>query len=303
MKRNLLWIWGGRIINGIGTTSQPVAQASVADMSTGKNKSYRLSLIALAMTLAIIFGPLVGGYLTKNYNNNYNNITIPYWLGLCFSIAVLLFSAIAFKETKHHKICSEMGNIYEFTSIKKLAKSYNLYTLFIIFFCLEFGWSGYYQSIFFYLTHVFGYTPQQISIFNAYIGIIMAGSLAVMYPYLIRNFSLDEILKGSLYTLLFAFVMSVIFPYPKLHWVFATLIASCTGIAYTSLIASISNKLPTHRQGKAMGYASTLLFLAWTITAFIGGPLFHLYKLLPLCTSVVALGVATYFRERYLQHS
>ncbi len=54
----------GRFIAGASTSSQPVAQAAVSDFTTGKTKAFYFSLIAVAMTLAMVIGPIAGGYLS-----------------------------------------------------------------------------------------------------------------------------------------------------------------------------------------------------------------------------------------------
>lgn len=294
LKHSLAIIWCGRIINGIGTTSQPVAQATISDNTHGTTKARQLGLIAFAMTLAIVVGPLFGGYLSKNYLANYINITIPYIVAFLLTLALMVITLLYLRPNTSNNLENKVENIYNiFENHKLYSKKHSLNNLFLIFFCLELAWSGYYQSIFFYLKHVFNYSPWQISIFNSYIGLSMSIGLITIYPRLINFFKLNKILSVSLTLLFISFIITTILPYSIVLWSCATIISICTGIAYTCLIACISNDLPLSHQGKGMGYASTLLFLAWVTTGLVAGMLFSLNKLLPFsiatCILILAL--------------
>ncbi|APS83089.1 hypothetical protein AVM71_07565 [Piscirickettsia salmonis] len=52
-------------INSIASASQPIAQAALTDISTGRMKAYLMGLSASSMTAAMSFGPALGSYLIK----------------------------------------------------------------------------------------------------------------------------------------------------------------------------------------------------------------------------------------------
>lgn len=285
IKKNLYLIWLGRFTNGIGTISQPIAQATISDNSRGLQKAHNLSLIAFAMTLSIVLGPLAGGYLSKNYLANYLSISLPYLVAFAFTLIVFLFTWFYFEDTLSNKNAPKTT-----LSITKIGRP--AIALFFSFFALEFAWSGYYQSIFFYLTHVFNYSPQQIGLFNAYIGIVMAVGLIAIYPILIKIFKIRHLLYANMLILFISFSICCISINHIIELVVAGIIALTTGISYTCLVTIISDYMSLHHQGKTFGFASTLLFLAWTITAFLGSVMFHIYSLMPFYVAALTMLLA-----------
>ena len=174
--------------------------------------------------------------------------------------------------------------------LKKVVKTYHIGTLLLIFFCLELGWSQYYQTISLFLTQQFHYSVQEISLFNASMGIFMSLGLLLLYPILIRYSKPQKIMRVSTSLVFVGLLLCVLFPHEQ--WIFVGLVAIFTGTAYVSLLTLISNQVPKTHQGWIMGYASTILFLAWMITAFNGGWLIAIHPTLPLWISAAALFVA-----------
>jgi MFS family permease len=122
LKKSVALILLGRILGGIGSASQPIAQAAVADISKGKEKAFFLSLIALAMTIALILGPLVGGYLSDAHFVSWFNPTTPYLFSTLISIANFLLVLFFFHETAHYEKPTQILRLSEikhslFTSI------------------------------------------------------------------------------------------------------------------------------------------------------------------------------------------
>ena len=54
-----------RIVGGIGGSSVSVAMAYIADVTTKENRAHGMGLIGAAFGLGFVFGPLIGGILSK----------------------------------------------------------------------------------------------------------------------------------------------------------------------------------------------------------------------------------------------
>jgi DHA1 family tetracycline resistance protein-like MFS transporter len=295
LQQQLWLILLGRCFSGVGAASQPIAQAAVADLCAGKEKAYFLSLIAFMMTLSIIVGPLAGGYLSDNHLVSWFTINTPMWCAFVLSVFTFFTILFFFNETMSlHTARNEMVSVCETVAyFRRMIKQQQIGLLFLIFFCLELGWSQYYQSIFLYLHQTANYSTQQISLFNAYMGVLMSLGLLFLYPMLIRFYSVYAIMRASIICVLVGFISIVFFPTANMQWVYVPLVAIFTGIAYVSLLSLISNRTADADQGKTMGYASTLLFSAWMLTAFNGGWLISLHTLLPLYMSALFLVMAS----------
>ena len=299
MKKNLYLVLLGRLLSGVGSSSQPVAQAAVADLCKGDEKALFLSFIALMMTLPIMLGPLAGGYLSDNQLVSWFNATTPYYLALTISVISFFIILFCFKETMGTQLRTQTLSVRDIIfGLKQVIKTHHIGQLLLIFFCLELGWSQYYQTISLFLTQQFHYSVQKISIFNAYMGIFMSLGLLFLYPVLIKYFNVKKIMCVSIFLVLIGLLLCALLP--KSQWFFVWVVAIFTGTAYVSLLTLISNKVAANRQGWIMGYLSTVLFLAWLITGFNGGWLIAIHPILPLWVAVGALltGLLTATRLR-----
>ncbi|PIZ03646.1 MAG: hypothetical protein COY58_08320 [Gammaproteobacteria bacterium CG_4_10_14_0_8_um_filter_38_16] len=295
LKKNLYLILIGRFIAGIGSSSQPIAQASVADLSRDTEKAYFLSLIALMMTLALILGPLIGGYLTDTHWVHWFSITTPLSFALGLSVFNILLLLFFFKETLNERARNSVTSLKSIVlGLSKAIKTFRFGLLLITFFFLELGWSQYYQSISLFLHLQLHYSVDKISLFTATMGITMSLGLLILYPLFLRIASIKSIMRYSVSLVFIGLFSCALFPFSTAHWIFSNLIAVATGCAYVSLVALISNKMDSKNQGKTMGYLSTLLYLAWMITAFDGGFLVSWHTALPIYLSTFFLFIACF---------
>ena len=283
----------GRLMAGIGSASQPIAQATVTDLCTGKNRVLYLSLIALMMTLALILGPLAGGELTDQHFVHWFSIMTPYEFAFGLSLINLLLILFCFKETKiltQKTVKFSVKNVV--TNFIPLIKQYQIGLFVAGFFFLELGWSQYYQSISLYLQLHWQLTPQTIGLFNAMMGATMSFGLLLLAPLFLRFFSIKIIMRFSLLLVLIGLISCSLFSSITIQWMFANIVAIFTGCAYVSLVALIADNTDNQHHGLVMGYLSTALYLAWMLTAFDGGFLISWYEKLPLILAMVFLFIA-----------
>jgi MFS family permease len=164
--------------------------------------------------------------------------------------------------------------------------------LILLFFCLEVGWSQYYQAISLFLHLQFHFTAEKIGFFSANMGIVMAVGLLIVYPILLRMFSVKNIMRSSMIFVLIGSIVCAIVSTPTIQWIFSSVIALFTGIAYVSLTALISDKVPDNAQGFSMGYLSAILYFSWMITSFASGFLMKIHPQLPFVVAAIALLIA-----------
>ena len=296
VKKSVALILLGRFVAGVGSASQPVAQAVVADLCQEKDKAWMLSNIALMMTLALIVGPLAGGYLSDVHLSHVLSLTTPYLFASILSVLNILLLLFFFQETLQPKTSAYLLSVREVaTRLPHYIKRYGFGCLLIVFFLLELGWSQYYQSISLLLHVHWHYSARDISLFNAYLGMVMSVGLLILYPILLRFFSIKMVMRWSVFFVTAGFVGCVLLKPMVLHWLCAGIVAIFTGTAYVSLVALISNQTAKTHQGLVMGFLSTLLFFAWMLTAFDAGFLIAYHAMLPLYLSLLFLVIAVIF--------
>ncbi len=293
LQKSIVLIFVGRLLGGIGSSSQPVAQAAVADLCDGKEKSYYFSLIALMMTLPLILGPLAGGYLSDSHFISWFTVTTPYYASAILSVLTFIIVGFGFHESLKLRSRPVMLGFFDIiTGFKKLSTHKGIGTLLVIFFAMELAWSAYYQSISTYLSQSFHYAATSVSLFSTYMGLLMCVGLLFLYPIFIRTFSLKKIIRFSLILVSLGFLICAIGGVPLYQWIAMPLVCIFVGAAYVSLLSQISNTISPEHQGWIMGYASTILYAAWMFTGFASGFLLSFHALLPLIFSAVLSLVA-----------
>jgi MFS family permease len=291
-EKSIALILLGRVLSGIGSASQPVAQAAVADLCEGKEKALYLSFIALAMTIALVLGPLVGGYLSDPQLVSWFSASTPYLFSAIISMIIFCLMVFFFSETAtESQLRSQMLSLSDIRQgLLSSLKNHRISKLLAIVFFLELGWSLYYQTISLFFMQHFHQTPQQVSVFNAYIGLLMCLGLLI-YPFIMRILSIKKCLCYSLAIITFGFGGVCLAQNVFWHSVFASLITLFTGIAYVNLVTLISDQAPREHQGWAMGFTSTILFIAWLVTGIASGIILSLAAFLPfyLATAFLVL--------------
>src|SRR5213596_4024471 len=94
-----LWmLFLGRILDGISGGNISTAQAYIADVTTKENRAKGMGLLGAAFGLGFIFGPAVGGVLSRW------GIHVPFFFaaGLCFANSILLYFTLPETVTKDH---------------------------------------------------------------------------------------------------------------------------------------------------------------------------------------------------------
>jgi MFS family permease len=94
----LLMLFVGRIIDGISGGNISTAQAYIADVTTKEDRAKGMGLIGAAFGLGFVFGPAIGGVLSRW------GINVPFLFagGLALANAILLYFTLPETVTPDH---------------------------------------------------------------------------------------------------------------------------------------------------------------------------------------------------------
>lgn len=288
IKHMLSLIFIGRFIAGASSSSQPVAQAGVTDITTGSVRAFYLSLIGFAMTLGMVIGPLSGSYLSDTHLVHWFNITTPYIFAVVLSVLNVFMFLLCYNNTNQQ---TDHNNPQPLHTLVRLLAHYKIWGFMLSFFFLEIGWSQYYQAAFLTLSQHFHYTTNQVSLFTTYTGFWMCIGLTVIYRYLIRHYAIKHIAQVSLLILALSFSVCII-PNSTVQWLMMIPATICIGTAYPSLLAMMSQRSDKTHQGYVLGCTSTALGIAWMLTGLIAGPIIAIWFNLPNLIAAIAMIVA-----------
>lgn len=302
-KASVVLIMLGRFIGGISTASQPVAQAAVTDFAVStKQKSLCFSLIAFAMTLGLLLGPLLGSYLSDSTLSPWFNTITPFLVSATLAVLnLLLLTSVYCPLATDARPVHILGLKQWLQLSKQFFTSYRNLLLLMAFFLLEFSWSLYYQSSFLLLKQVFGYNEDLIANFAAYAGVVMCVGLAIIFPIMLRYFSVRNTLLISMLGILLGSVGCNFLGSVWWQWLFVVPIALFTGMAYIALLTLISNESAQEHQGFLLGLAGAILAFAWMLTGILSGYLSELSLQLTLLTTMAGILVGTLFAYKYIQ--
>ena len=100
MGGQVLWLlMAALFITGIIEANIAIAQSAIADVTTEEDRGRRFGYIYVAVSLAYVIGPLVGGKLTDPSIVSWFGPAVPFWATAILIMCSLLYTCVVFKET------------------------------------------------------------------------------------------------------------------------------------------------------------------------------------------------------------
>jgi DHA1 family tetracycline resistance protein-like MFS transporter len=180
----LLMLFVGRIIDGISGGNISTAQAYIADVTTEENRAKGMGLIGAAFGLGFVFGPAIGGILSRW------GINVPFLFagGLALANAILLYFALPETITPDHPARTSAAagrgwqQLVEALKQRRLAFVMTIYFLSIVAFSIM-------TAVFsLFLLFRLGYDPWHSGWIFAFVGIISATIQGGLIGKLVKRF-------------------------------------------------------------------------------------------------------------------
>ncbi len=271
-----------RMVIGLTAASQSLAQAAVADVSHHKTRARRFSIIALAMTIGMVAGPLVGGYLSDAQLVFWFNPTVPFLAAAFIALFNSFLLMTCFQEEAKVRPASSLRLSSLLKNCLGIFSSGRLLLLMILFFLLEASWSLYFQSMPLILGSTYRLSPEDVGLFIAFLGACMGIGLAGFFPWFNKRYALRHIVVIALSVGACSLLIAAFSSGEAAQWGCAVPLTLAVGVGYTALLALISHEVPAYIQGWMMGFAMALLAAAWAVTGIFLGFLLQEAMRLPL---------------------
>ena len=250
------------------------------------NRTKNLGLVAFAMTLAMVLGPLLGGILSDPHIISWFNNTTPFMLAFGLSIFNLWLLQRYVQETHQVNQQDHIGWRNILRTLTQISRAGNIRIILCAFFCYEFGWSLYFQSSPLWLIQQYHLSVTELAFFLSAIGIWMSLGLTVILAKLVRHFSATKLFIYALALASASVFAMCILPMRSTQWVAIIPLAIATGIAYPCMLTELSNQTPHVKQGGIMGIASAFLSGSWLVSGVLAS---LLYNLPPTVTNTIKL--------------
>jgi len=149
----LYWLFVGRIISGITTSSIPTAMAYIADVTPKGKRAGAFGMIGVAFGIGFTFGPAIGG-LAGNFNPR-----LAFWIAAGLSLANWLWGfffvpeSLTKEQRKHFELrrANPVGSLvllrshhelWRLTTIQFLAYiSHNVFSVWALYAIYRYNWS------------------------------------------------------------------------------------------------------------------------------------------------------------------
>src|SRR3990167_9036469 len=256
----------GRALSGLMAGSQPIAQASIADLSTLQTKAFNMSLISLSYSFGAVIGPLIGGVMSDKALLSWFNFSTPFMVAAILSALAYVWLYFGFEETAFAISERKISLLQPIRIFIEAFQHVTVRHLVIVFLLMQIGFSVYFQFIIIDIKTTYHYSNWQLGVFQGMLGVGFAVGLLVGMPYLIKRYSIKTIAINTLIFTGIGQLLAAINSLAWLQWFLVILIGMFDIMAFASMLTLFSNAVDEKSQGWVMGISSAVMALAWVLT-------------------------------------
>jgi len=256
-----------RLLAGVGGSNIGVAQAYVADVTSKEKRSKGMGIIGAAFGLGFVFGPMIGGILSK-FGYSAVGFASASFSFLAFGFAYFLLPESIKDKSKSVERKFEIINL---SLVKRILTDKVVGLFVIIFFIIVFSMANIYGTFSLMGYKVYNFSDLQIGYLFGIIGLIGA----VIQGGLINK--LNKIFSDKLLILIGIFLMIPglgLLPYGQNFLgvaIIASVLAIGTGLLQPTVLSMISKLSPDNEQGSILGMNQSFASLARVLGPLWGG--------------------------------
>ena len=276
-----------RVIGGVGAALLiPAIFAYVADITTMDQRAKGNSLISASMSLGIVIGPGIGGFLAEY------GLKMPLLVSALVGVVAVIFSAVMLKESKGTEIeVSQEKSESMFKEIgQTVSKPYFIPLLITL--VMSFGLMAYESVLGLFVDNEFNASPKDIAILVTSTGIISVIIQLFVVDRVVRRFGEPAVLSIFLGVASGGFLLSIFASTYSMFFVVTMIIFLATSILRPVLITLIS-KLAGNEQGFAMGMNNAYMSIGNILGPLLAGVLFDINIIYPFILGLVILVLTT----------
>jgi DHA1 family tetracycline resistance protein-like MFS transporter len=308
----LVWLFVARLWSGIATANIAVAQAYIADVTTPATRARGMGMIGMAFGLGFIFGPAVGGILSR--------VAVPGLAGHVGALPALVASALSVinlllalrtlpeslpKESRgrsvRRAIPLDLAAFRAAVHVPGVGVAVALNFIVILWF------SGMEQTFRLFTDDVFGMSAAGTGAIFTVVGVVGAGVQGGLVGRLVRRFGEARLIVAGVVLLAVAFALlgaSPIFGAGAVAglYVASILLALGNGLTQPSLPAYVSKRAGAADQGLALGTLQSASALGRVVGPALGGVLYStINSSAPYTVGAVGLLLAAVFAAARLR--
>lgn len=293
---NVVWLFIGRIIDGLAAGNLTAAQSCLVDIAKDdKERSHNLGMIGAVFGIGFIVGPLLGGLLS-----HFGGPTMPFWVVGVMSLLNALLAFFILPETNQHRNTAPL-RLNPFAPIARALKNADLRPAYLVWFLFGLAATTA-QSVFsLYVSQVFGFNSFIAGLFLTGVGLVIAVNQGVG----IKHFWLKKFKEPQLEVYMIA-------AFGIGHWLLAigNLPIFIIGMLFTTFGQAVLRVVMTSQalsftdpkmKGEVLGVLNSVFSLSMVAAPLVAGWLFeHTHPSIPFVITgfYMALALVIVYRNR-----
>lgn len=295
---SLALLFASRILAGVAGAVLSTAQAYVADTTTPENRTKGMGLIGAAFGMGFIFGPAIGGLLSRW------GFAAPAYASASLALAAAVFAFLRLPESLPREARAGAAARRSRTTLREALARPAVGTVLGLFFVATLCFSGMETILALFCQRFYGWGPHEIGYLFAYVGVVAASMQLGIVGALARRFGERALVRAGLALMGAAFVTAGLVPPLALFLLVMGAIAVASGLMTPSLSGLISIATPADEQGGILGVYQSLGSLARAAGPFLGGLAFDVVSPgAPLWMAGIGLGLAALFAAKLPRRS
>ncbi|MCH7322991.1 MFS transporter [Solibacillus sp. MA9] len=276
-------LYVSRAIGGIGCAFLiPAIYAYVADITTMDQRAKGNSFISAAMSLGIVIGPGIGGFLADY------GLKTPLLVSAIVGLLAFVVSFFTLKESQLEKVDIEAQPDSSMVKDILLSVKKPFFIPLIITLIMSFGLMAYETVLGLYVNDQFGATPQEIAFMVTATGLVGVIMQLFVVDWIVKVMGELNVLKLFLIVTAIGFSLSIIANSYNLFFAISLLIFLATSILRPVLTTLIS-KLAGNEQGFAMGMNNAYMSIGNILGPLLAGALYDIQILYPFIAGLIIL--------------
>ncbi|QFG00590.1 MFS transporter [Psychrobacillus glaciei] len=275
-------LYVSRVIGGAGAALLiPAIFAYVADITTMDQRAKGNSFISAAMSLGIVIGPGIGGFLADF------GLKMPLLISAVVGVLAVIFSMFVLKESKPEDSVAE--NKSE-SMVKEIGQSFKkpYFIPLVITLVMSFGLMAYESVLGLFVDNEFGASPHDIAWMVTATGIVSVIVQLFAVDKIVRRFGEANVLKIFLGITALGFLLSIVASSYAFFFVITMIIFLSTSILRPVLTTLIS-KLAGQEQGFAMGMNNAYMSIGNVLGPLLAGLLYDVHIIYPFVLGLIVL--------------
>jgi DHA1 family tetracycline resistance protein-like MFS transporter len=283
---NILFLFIGRIIDGVMAGNFPIAQSYLSDIARDdKERTANLGLIGAVFGVALIVGPFLGGVLAQLGH------TVPFWFVGCLALFNAILALFILPET-HKGAGGRRISINPFIPIVHAVRDVQVRSNYAAWFLFGLAIASYQAVFALYLRDIFRFDEFTGGVLFGLVGVVIVFNQGLAMKHVWLRYFKEPVLElGMLAVFAVGFLLlsTTAFTVFCIALLFTTFGQSVLRVVMTSQVVGYASPA---RRGEVLGIMSSITGLSMTVSPFISGVLYEKYVALPFFVSAAYLAAA-----------